>query len=221
MYLNLGSLSFNTDLETGGGTPSWGTELGQVEGYRFSFEDMGDFFTSLVYTAVPDIDNVSCPLGKGGNQRNDYEFVIAGLYKKVFVNGIIVKDAEFLLLVVKKIVGNNHVGRRTIKYNPRITYHGIEINQDCYNKMAKTLGLSKNAAWFVNEINTINQDELHFTAYVLNHKTGCIYKDSESRKKEYLKKIKKYNNIVNRQVPPNLRQAKVLQQIFYGAPGTG
>ena len=87
MILNLASLAFNLEIQSGGGTPAWGTELGQGEGYKFSFEDMSDFFTSMVYTSIPDIENVTCPLGKGGNQRNDYEFVIASLYHKVFVNG--------------------------------------------------------------------------------------------------------------------------------------
>ena len=29
MILNLGSLSFNADINGGGGTPAWGTEMGQ------------------------------------------------------------------------------------------------------------------------------------------------------------------------------------------------
>ena len=69
MILNLGSLAFNADIATPGGNPSWGTELGQGEGYKFVFEDMSDFFTGMVYKSVADINNVTCPLGKGGNQR--------------------------------------------------------------------------------------------------------------------------------------------------------
>ena len=114
MILNLGSLAFNANIETGGGTPAWGTELGQGEGYKFAFEDMSDFFTGMVYKSVADIDKVTCPLGKGGNQRADYDFVIASLFDNVFVNGKKVNDARFLLLVVKKLNGDHHVGRRTI-----------------------------------------------------------------------------------------------------------
>ena len=121
MILNLGSLAFNANLLSGGGTPAWGTELGQGEGYKFSFEDMSDFFTGMVYTSVPDIEEVTCPLGKGGNQQKDYDFVIASLFTKVFVNGKRITDAIFLLLIVKKIKGEHHVGRRTIKYNPKMT----------------------------------------------------------------------------------------------------
>ena len=164
MILNLGSLSFNVDVAAGGGTPAWGTEMGQGNGYRFAFEDMESFITALVYNSVPDVDKVTCPLGKGGSHAEDYDFVIASLFQKVFVNGKEIPDAEFLLLVVKLKKGDYHVGRRTLKYNPRMTYHGREINNDCYNKMATTLGLSNDAAWFVSEIYTKNQDELHFVA---------------------------------------------------------
>ena len=38
MILNLGSLAFNANIIGGGGTPAWGTEMGQGDGYRFSFE---------------------------------------------------------------------------------------------------------------------------------------------------------------------------------------
>lgn len=102
MILNLGSLSFNADINSGGGTPAWGTEMGQGEGYKFSFEDSGSFFTGLVYSSVPDINAVTCPLGKGGQQSADYEFVIASHFGKIFVNDIRVPNAEFILLVVKK-----------------------------------------------------------------------------------------------------------------------
>ena len=227
MRLNLGSLSFNANIENGGGTPAWGTELGQGDGYRFSVEDMDDLFTSLVYTSVPDLDQIYCPLGKGGNQRQDYDFVIAGLYDKVFVNGLVVNNAEFLLLVVKKIVGTHHVGRRTLKYNPRITYRGKEINQDCFDKISQTLGLADNAAWFIDEINVKeNQDEIHFTAYVLDGQNATSYKSNDERKQAYIKKLQnrivfeKKSTIGETTIIP-LPLDLPLQQITYGAPGTG
>ena len=222
MKLNLGSLSFNADISGGGGTPAWGTELGQGEGYRFSFENMTDFFTSMVYCAVPDLEKVTCPLGKGGKQRSDYDFVIASLYNKIFVNGVRVKDAQFILLVVKKLVGAYHVGRRTIKYNPRMTYRGVEINGDCYTKMAKTLGIADSAAWFVDEINVLEQDELHFTAYIMDGNHSLTFVDSEKRKQEYIRllKEKKMETGGNGNMPFG-HGNNDSQIIYYGAPGTG
>ena len=217
MILNLGSLAFNASIDSGGGTPAWGTELGQGEGYKFVFEDMSDFFTGMVYRSVSDMDNVTCPLGKGGNQRADYDFVIASLFDKVFVNGKRVVDARFLLLVVKKLQGDHHVGRRTIKYNPRMTYRGEYINEDCYKKMTFTLGLPENAAWFVYEIFIVNQDELHFTAFELGEKPQS-YRDTEERKKAFINRLPKEGNHLYKL---STQLDSPLQQIYYGAPGTG
>ena len=64
MHLNLGSLCFNMNIEGGGGTPSWGTELGQGEGHKFNFEGMETFLPSMLYTSIEDTYKVECPLGK-------------------------------------------------------------------------------------------------------------------------------------------------------------
>ena len=217
MILNLGSLAFNANIETGGGTPAWGTELGQGEGYKFSFEDMSDFFTGMVYKSVSDIENITCPLGKGGNQREDYDFTIASIFDKVYINGKHVRDGRFLLLVVKKLYGDYHVGRRTIKYNPRMTYRGEHINEDCYRKMATTMGLPDDAAWFVYEILIKNQDELHFIAFELG-KEPQTYRSNDERKNAFLSKLPKGDK---RPYLINPLPVCTLQQIFYGAPGTG
>ena len=217
MILNLGSLAFNANIESGGGTPAWGTELGQGEGYKFVFEDMSDFFTGMVYKSVPDLEKVTCPLGKGGNQRADYDFVIASIFDKVYVNGKRVNDGRFLLLIVKKLNGDHHVGRRTIKYNPRMTYRSEYINEDCYKKMALAMGLPKDAAWFVYEIFIVNQDELHFSAFELGQEPQS-YRNNDERRNAFLSKLPKGNKRPF-SIEPHSRCT--LQQIFYGAPGTG
>lgn len=215
MILNLGTIQFNANIEGGGGTPSWGTELGQGEGYKFSFEDMDDFLTSMVYKSVPDIDEVYCPLGKGGSRQDDFEYVLASIYEKVFVNGLRVEDGIFLLLIVKQKSGDHHKGRRSLKYNPRMTYRGEELNSDCYNKIAKTLGLSEEAAWFIDEINVRNQDELHFTAYVLGEDT-INFVSSQARKDAMLKHRRGTKTHIT-----SRGKARAIQTILYGAPGTG
>lgn len=213
MILNFGSLAFNCDLSTGGGTPAWGTELGQGEGYKFSFEDTGEFLSAMLYCAVPDTNEVICPLGKGGNQALDYEFVIASIFNKVFVNGMHVPNGQFLLLIVKKINGLHHVGRRTIKYSPNIKYRLEYINQTCFNLIGKTLGITDDAAWFVHEITTKNQDELHFSASVLNPAGKMSFESNEARKHAFLAalNIPQFSETTN----------NYHQQIFFGSPGTG
>lgn len=215
MILNLGTIEFNANVATGGNTPSWGTELGQGDGYRFSFEDMDDFITSMVYCSISDIENVTCPLGKGGSRADDFEFVLASVYDKVFVNGLRVENGQFLLLIVKQIKGDYHVGRRTLKYNPRMTYCNEEINKDCYEKVAKTLGLTDEAAWFIDEINVRNQDELHFTAYVLGDET-INFPSATARRNEMLKHRRGTKTHLQ-----SRNKSKAIQTILYGAPGTG
>ena len=224
MILNLGSLAFNANINGGGGTPAWGTELGQGDGYRFHFEEMNDFLTSMVYMSISDTDNIYCPLGKGGSRREDYDFVLASLYDKVFVNGQRIPDAKFILLLVKQIQGDFHIGRRSLKYNPRITYKGIDYNKQCYDKIPSVLGITQNAAWFVDEIYTNNQDELHFVAYVLDALNEKVYASNELRKADFISKIqgeRQNNRIIRKSLMDDSDETKSLQKIYYGAPGTG
>lgn len=222
MKLNLSSLSFNINIKSSGGTPAWGTDLGQGSEYRFS-AGLEEFLTAMLYKSVADIDNVYCPLGKGGNQRADYDFVVASIFEKVFVNGNRVDGARMLLLIIRKVKGDYHVGRMTLKYNPKMTYQNKEINRECYQLIANTLGLdAEKGAWFIEEIHTKNQDELHLTAYV-GSETPLNFDNIESRRRFYLEKIGE-NQIKHGGYEKNIGFGNVissLQVIYYGAPGTG
>ncbi len=226
MILNLGSAIFNAETASGGGTPAWGTEMGQGDGYRFKFEDYESLITSLVYNSIPNPGTrIYCPLGKGGNQASDYEFVVASKFNKIFVNGNRVHDCSFILLVVKKLEGQNHVGRRTLKYNPRITLDNQNYNERCFELIGKTLGVSNNGSWFISEIYSKNQDELHFTAHILDKSNHYTFTDSQNRSKVLASKIKAYaeakeeNNL--KRYADRVLPDEPLQQILFGAPGTG
>lgn len=213
MILDNGTLMFNMNMKAGG-TPSWGTEMGQGEGYKFNFEDTEEMITSLAYTCVDDIENVRCEFGKGGSRTDDYNIVLAGLYKKVYVNDELLKDAEFLLVVAKQINNpkGNHIGRRTLKYGPNMTYNGTKINKQCFELIKQHLGLNENSAWFVNEINTKNQDELHLKVYVADKEKMLEFNEINERKK-----------FVKQLVLKDVKDRKKggYNKIYYGAPGTG
>ena len=222
MKLNLSSLSFNMNLESGGGTPAWGTELGQNSEYKFS-DGLQDFLTAMLYKSVSQIDEVSCPLGKGGNQKGDYDFLVASIFDKVFVNGEKVEGARILLLIVRKIAGENHVGRMTLKYSPKMEYLGEPINANGYRLIASKLGVDfDKAAWFVDRLDTKNQDELHLTAYV-GSSDELKFKGTDERKAFYLEKIKELGPKTRRleTSESSLSSVSSLQVIYYGAPGTG
>lgn len=225
MKLNLGTIEFNAEVATGGNTPAWGTEMGQGAGYKFSFEDMNDLFPAMVYNAIENCKGrVFCPLGKGGNKQDDYKYVIASLFTKVFVNGIHIPSASFVLLIVELLKGDHHVGRRTLKYNKKITLDGRNVNEDCFNKIGETFGLSEKATWFISEIDFVNQDELHFTAHFIDKENVVVYKTAAERTAAFVSMLdwsKKEKEHFLTNTKPQSNKAFPLQQIYYGAPGTG
>lgn len=184
MKLDTATLSFNMPVLVDGGDAAWGTALGQseVRDYRFDFEDQGDFLTGMLYKSVSDITKVYCPLGKGDKRQNDFDYVIASIFDKVYINDIPIEDSKFILLIVKEIANGVHIGRKTLKYNPRITYDGDKINEDFFEKAKKQLGLTDDAAWFIDEIQIMNQDELHLTAYICDKEQALEFENTNDRK---------------------------------------
>ena len=189
MKLDLGSITFNMHITEGGGTPSWGTALGQNTNYNYSVPGVEELLTSMVYCIV-DTNDVFCPLGKGGQQQENSHYELASLYNKVYANGTYIPGAKFVLLIVKLINGEHHVGRRTLKYNPKIKYNDELINEDCYKKIASMLGISDNGAWLVHSIYTKNQDELHFDVIIADHNNALQFQTSDERKRYILNLLK-------------------------------
>ncbi len=212
MKLDIGSITFNMNIADGGGTPSWGTALGQNADYKFSVPGAEELITSMVYSIMDNKELVSCPLGKGGQSTN-YKTELASLYKKVFVNGKLIPDAKFILLIVKQIEGKKHIGRRTLKYSPKITYDDQEINEDCIRKIILNLGLKEESAWFVYSIYTKNQDELHFNAIIADSDKSLTFNNTEERKKFILELLK------NKGIDIDVFNA--YNKIYYGVPGSG
>ena len=191
-YLDNGSITFNMLIEGGGGTPSWGTALGQNGNYNYSVSGVEKLLTSMVYCTI-NINDVYCPLGKGGKQQQNHSYELAGLYNKVYANGILIPDARFVLLIVKETDSDFHAGRRTLKYSPKITYKDEYINEDCFSKIARALGISQYGSWFIHSISTKNQDELHFNVIIADVKNTISFKNSKERKKFMLNLLEKNN----------------------------
>ena len=184
MKLDIGSVTFNMIVTRGGSTPSWGTALGQNANYNYSVSGIEEFLTSMVYCVV-DTGDVYCPLGKGGKLQENSHYELASLYSKIYVNDSYIPNAKFVLLIVKSIKGDHHVGRRTLKYSPKIKYKDDLINEDCYKKIASTLGISETGAWLVYSLYTKNQDELHFKVIIAD-KNNTLYFESPNDRKNYI-----------------------------------
>jgi len=190
MKLNLSSLAFGSIIEKGGGTPSWGTELGQSKpDYKFTIEGCEDILVGMLYNSV-NLHHVSLPLGKGGHvdiASNFEECHLASVFRKVYINGIPI-GYPFMMVLIKELSAS-HTGRRSIKYSDKIAYSfsGERLsNQEFFRVARKKLGLNWESCWFIYEMNVLNQDELHFKAVVVNTESSESYRDSAERKEHWL-----------------------------------
>ena len=190
MKLNLSSLAFGSIIEKGGGTPSWGTELGQSKpDYKFTIEGCEDILVGMLYNSG-NLHHVSLPLGKGGHvdiASNFEECHLASVFRKVYINGILI-GYPFMMVLIKELSAS-HTGRRSIKYSDKIAYSfsGERLsNQEFFRVARKKLGLNWESCWFIYEMNVLNQDELHFKAVVVNTESSESYRDSAERKEHWL-----------------------------------
>lgn len=190
MKLNLSSLAFGSIIEKGGGTPSWGTELGQSKpDYKFTIEGCEDILVGMLYNSV-NLHHVSLPLGKGGHvdiASNFEECHLASVFRKVYINSILI-GYPFMMVLIKEL-NASHTGRRSIKYSDKIAYSfsGERLsNQEFFRVARKKLGLNWESCWFIYEMNVLNQDELHFKAVVVNTESSESYRDSAERKEHWL-----------------------------------
>ena len=87
MKLDLGSFAFGSFLPVGG-SPSWGTALGQGKGLKFSYPGWDNIIAGMLYKAIP-TSKVYIPLGKGGHVYNglDDEEVAKYILHKINLAG--------------------------------------------------------------------------------------------------------------------------------------
>ncbi|MCD8292103.1 MAG: hypothetical protein LUC91_11475 [Prevotella sp.] len=223
MRLDLGSFAFNFSFEGGGGTPSWGTALGQGEGYKITCEDRENIILGMTRQFYPK-ENVYCPLGKGGTifcGRNTNEMQQVALFKKVYVNDKFIGYPFILLLQVED--SEHHKGRLALKYSPKIFIKEnddvLYSNEKFIEKVYAVFEISNEACWFVYDINVEDQETLRFSAVLVDKNNRRTYKTIDERRQEWTSLIPsgKKSNYLGTINANN----KSLQLIFYGAPGTG
>lgn len=224
MNLDLGSFAFGSSLKSGGGTPSWGTALGQAKPYyKFTYPGAEAILIGMMYCSVP-LTAVSLPLGKGGHiyQASELEECqLASLFRKVYINGIRI-DYPFIMVLIKEN-SDSHAGRKSIKYCDKNAYQsGSEkyTNQEFIRQAKQALNLSENACWFVYNFEVYNQDELHMSAVFVDENNSVEYFNSSERKNKWIELIPDSIDF-NISRPLNIDRIESLQKIYYGAPGTG
>ena len=235
MKLDLGSFAFGSSVESGGNTPSWGTSLGQVKpDLKLTSPGYDNIVIGMVYKSIP-VDKVYIPLGKGGHVCNSLEdegIQLAAMFDKVYVNEIRV-NAPFIMLIYKED-SDSWRGRKTLKYSTKIEYRrgndDIVYNSDFVNAAREALQLADDACWLISDLFIINQEELHMVAGIVNPYQSETYPTAELRKAAFINAIKTtyeenahFKQLSSADTTSNHSddQCKSLQQIFYGAPGTG
>ena len=234
MNIDLGSLFFNASIETGGGTPSWGTALGQsAPDYKLTYPGAADILIGMDYCYCPLSNSISCKLGKGGKEykaiesqsaESKYEITKAAIFNNVYIKldeKLISIDKPFILLVTRENE-NTHKGRRTLKYSDS-TSIGEFNNKDFYDAVQVKLG-GPNACWFAYAIDVVEQSKLIVSVIKVSdiHES---YANPETRKKTWMSLLPAsmqvssggqnffFFNFSSSHTPSQI--------IYYGVPGCG
>ena len=180
MKIDITSLFFNAKIENRTATAAWSTSIGQNTSNECRIEDdtigVNELLVGMLYKSISPNNYGDLDLSKMSEKR---DILLISRFDKIFVNGKHLKDCSFILIYVKEHTPS-HEGRLLISY-PRY----VKENEQTFNNMRDAIGCSNTGAWFVNEINVYNQDELHFNAIVVDSDNSKIYPDSETRKKEW------------------------------------
>ena len=218
MKIDITSMFFNSKIEGQTATPAWGTSIGQNQSRNCRIDDFKqeivDMVIGMTYRSVADFDNLD--VSKGSANR---DIITCSVFENVFINDKRVENAQYVLLLVREH-SKSHDGRLLITYAPYITYKGI-ANQSCIDKMQQLLGCNTEGCWFVYDISIKNQSDLYFSAVVVNASAPMVYSNkikSKNRSEEWKALIPADRDT---DTASQRYSSEPLQQIFYGAPGTG
>ena len=223
MKIDITSLCFGFKIEkdNDSGTAAWATSIGQApKGICYidtSREGLDEIVYGMMYKSHSDFENLKVRnvigLDKREEPRGDRERMMFSVFEDVYVNGM--KVDGIYTLTYEREDTPSHKNRLHICYAKYLTYNG-HTNKDTLKEMAKKLGCNEDACWFVTDITIRNQKNLHFTAIVVNPEHSMTYLNSKERKRAWdalIPEVEGYNN--------HYQINETLQQIFYGAPGTG
>lgn len=218
MKIDITSMFFNSRIEGQTATPAWGTSIGQNKSRACRIDDFKsevvDMVIGMTYKSVADIDKLDVSKGSGNR-----DIITCSVFEDVYINSKKIDNTQYVLLLVREH-SKSHDGRLLISYAPYIKYNGIE-NQSCIELMQQLLGCSAEGCWFVYDISIKNQSELFFSAVVVNPSSPMVYSNSiksKNRSEEWKALIPSEEETESGKKDGI---SDTLQQIFYGAPGTG
>lgn len=220
MKTDVTSMFFNSTIEGKTATPAWGTSIGQSKLRECRIDDFKpevvNMLIGMTYKSVSDLSKLD--VSKGSSKR---EIVLCSVFTDIYINEIKINNSQFVLLLVREH-SDSHDGRLIVSYAPYISYNNVS-NQVCVNNMRKSIHCNEHGCWFVYDISIKNQSQLHFKAVVVDANNPKNYDKtatSQMRSSEWNAMIPEDGEktmIVSEPFPESV----TLQQIFYGAPGTG
>lgn len=188
MTIDITSFFFNSSIEGATATAAWGTSIGQNQSKACRIEDekpgVVDLLTGMLYRSISDLSRID--ISAGSSKR---EVLLCALFDKVFVNKKLIDGISFTILLVRENT-ESHAGRLLISYPPYARVDGKATNSDAIKAMAEQLGCTEKGCWFVHDISVKNQDELHFSAVVVDPSKPKIYHGkSKDRSKEWARLV--------------------------------
>ena len=220
MTIDITSFFFNSSIEGATATAAWGTSIGQNQSKACRIEDakpgVQEMLTGMLYKSISDKSRLD--ISAGSSNR---EVLLFSRFDKVYVNDILLEDQSFVVLLVRENT-ESHAGRLIISYPPYAQIDEVAVNDMAIKEMASALGCTENGCWFVYDISVVNQDELHFSAIVVNPDHPMVYKGrSRDRIRAWADMVYDSEHGAARTINVNAPTGIEIQKIFYGCPGTG
>ena len=220
MTIDITSFFFNSSIEGATATPAWGTSIGQNQSKACRIEDskpgVSEILTGMLYKSISDKSRLD--ISAGSTNR---DVLLFSQFDKVYINDILLEDQSFILLLVRENT-QSHSGRLIISYPPYATVDEVAVNDMAIKEMASALGCTENGCWFVHDISVVNQDELHFSAIVVNPEHAMVYKGrARDRSRSWADMVSEKESDETPDVSDDSNSVPTIQKIFYGCPGTG
>ena len=164
------SLAFNCP-----GCPSWGTAIVNQDTLKVHLikkDVASNIIIGMMHKCVSiNTRDFSLPIGKGsriyygntGFAGATSEPMLVSIFDKVFVNDIQV-PAPFVMAIIKDRA-EAHEGRLQLKYTPKMKYGEIS-NEVFFAEAEKVLSISDGTPWVIYDIDVVDQEELHFKAFI-------------------------------------------------------
>ena len=192
MKIDVTSLCFGFKIQkdNDSGTPAWATSIGQAPKnicyIDTNREGLDELVYGMMYKSHSDFENLKVKdipgIDKTEEPKGDRERMMFSVFDDVYVNGKRVNGKY--TLSYEREDSESHKNRLHICYAKYLTYKN-HSNKETLNEMARILGCNDKACWFVYDISIKNQDELHFSAIVVDKDKSKVYSTSKQRGEEW------------------------------------